>query len=56
MQYNFKKHYYDPYDSLDAKWKVRISHEMLSVGETARLSGFSHQDINRTMPRCLRRK
>lgn len=35
MQYNFKKHYYDPYDSLDAEWKARISHEMLSVGEAA---------------------
>lgn len=56
MQYNFKKHYYDPYDSLDAEWKARISHEMLSVGEAAQLSGFSRQDINRTMPRCLRRK
>ena len=47
MQYNFKKHYYDPYDSLDAEWKVRISHEMLSVGEAALLSGFSRQYINR---------
>ena len=47
MQYNFKKHYYDPYDSLDAAWKVRISHEMLSVGEAALLSGFSRQYINR---------
>lgn len=46
MQYNFKKHYYDPYDSLDAEWKARISHEMLSVGEAAQLSGFSRQDIN----------
>ena len=56
MQYNFKKHYYDPYDSLDAAWKARIPHEMLSVGEAAQLSGFSRQDINRTMPRCLQRK
>ena len=56
MIYNNKKHFYDPYDSLDAEWKARISHEMLSVGEAAQLSGFSRQDINRTMPRCLRRK
>jgi len=51
MIYNNKKHFYDPYDSLDAEWKARISHEMLSVGEAAQLSGFSRQDINRTMPR-----
>ena len=47
MQYNFKKHYYDPYDSLDAAWKARISHDWLSVGEAALLSGFSRQYINR---------
>ena len=47
MQYNFKKHYYDPYDSLDAAWKARISHDWLSVGEAARLSGFSRQYINK---------
>lgn len=47
MQYNFKKHYYDPYDSLDAEWKERISHNWLSVGEAAHLSGFSRQYINR---------
>ena len=51
MIYNNKKHFYDPYDSLDAEWKARISHGMLSVGEAAQLSGFSRQDINRTMPR-----
>ena len=51
MIYNNKKHFHDPYDSLDAEWKARISHEMLSVGEAAQLSGFSRQDINRTMPR-----
>ena len=51
MIYNNKKHFYDPYDSLDAEWKARIPHEMLSVGEAAQLFGFSHQDINRTMPR-----
>ena len=33
MQYNFNKHYYDPYDSLDAEWKARISHDWLSIGE-----------------------
>ena len=47
MQYNFKKHYYDPYDSLDVKWKARISYDCLSVGEAALLSGFSRQYINR---------
>lgn len=47
MQYNFKKHYYDPYDSLDAAWKARISHGMLSVREAAHLSGFSRQYINK---------
>ena len=47
MQYNFKKHYYDPYDSLDAEWKARISHDWLSIGEAACLSGFSRQYINR---------
>ena len=47
MQYNFKKNYYDPYDSLDAAWKARISHDWLSVGEAALLSGFSRQYINR---------
>ena len=47
MIYNNKKHFYDPYDSLDAEWKARISHEMLSVGEAAQLSGFSRQYINR---------
>ena len=47
MQYNFKKHYYDPYDSLDAEWKARISHDWLSIGEAAHLSGFSRQYINR---------
>ena len=56
MIYNNKKHFYDPYDSLDAEWKARHSHEMLSVRKAAQLSGFSRQDINRTMPRCLRRK
>ena len=47
MQYNFNKHYYDPYDSLDVEWKARISHDWLSIGEAACLSGFSHQYINR---------
>lgn len=47
MIYNNKKHFYDPYDSLDAEWKAKISHEMLSVGEAARLSGFSRQHINK---------
>ena len=47
MIYNKKKHFYDPYDSLDAEWKARISHEMLSVREAARLSGFSRQYINK---------
>ena len=47
MIYNNKKHFYDPYDSLDAEWKATISHEMLSVGEAAHLSGFSRQYINR---------
>ena len=42
MQYNFKKHYYDPYDSLDAEWKVRISHEMLSVGHR---TNNCHKDL-----------
>ena len=46
MQYNFKKHYYDPYDSLDAAWKARISHDWLSVGEAALLSDFSRQYID----------
>ena len=27
MEYNNKKHYYDPYDSLDVEWKAKISHE-----------------------------
>lgn len=35
MIYNNKKHLYDPYDSLDAEWKARISHGMLSVREAA---------------------
>ena len=47
MQYNVKKHFCDPYDSLDAAWKARISHDWLSVGEAALLSGFSRQYINR---------
>lgn len=47
MIYNNKKHYYDPYDSLDAGWKARISHETLYVGNVARLSGFSRQYINK---------
>lgn len=47
MIYNNKKHFYDPYDSLDAGWKARISHETLSVGNVARLSGFSRQYINK---------
>ena len=47
MNYNFKKHCYDPYDSLDAEWKARISHDGLSVREAAILSGFSRQYINR---------
>ena len=47
MKYNRKKHYYDPYDSLDVEWKARISHDMLSVGEAAGLSGFCRQYINR---------
>ena len=47
MIYNNKKHFYDPYDSLDAEWKARLSHEMLSVREAARLSGFSRQYINK---------
>ena len=47
MIYNNKKHFYDPYDSLDVEWKATISHEILSVGEAARLSGFSRQYINR---------
>ncbi len=47
MQYNFNKHYYDPYDSLDAEWKARISHDLLSIGEAACLSGFSRQYINK---------
>ncbi len=47
MQYNFKKHYYDPYDSLDVEWKARISHDWLSIGEAACLSNFSRQYINR---------
>ena len=47
MEYNNKKHYYDPYDSLDVDWKAKISHDRLSVGEAAVLSGFSRQYINR---------
>ncbi len=47
MIYNNKKHFYDPYDSLDAEWKARISHGMLSVREAAHLSGFSRQYINK---------
>lgn len=47
MIYNNKKHFYDPYDSLDAEWKARISHEMLSVEEAAQLSEFSRQYINK---------
>ena len=47
MIYNKKKHYYDPYDSLDVEWKARLSHEMLSVGEVAHLSGFSRQYFNK---------
>lgn len=47
MIYNNKKHFYDPYDSLDAEWKARISHEMLSVGEADQLFGFSRQYINK---------
>lgn len=47
MIYNNKKHYYDPYDSLDVDWKAKVSHDRLSVGETAVLSGFSRQYINR---------
>ena len=47
MIYNNKKHYYYPYDSLDVEWKVKISHEMLSTGNAAYLSGFSRQYINR---------
>ena len=47
MKYNKKKHYYDPYDSLDAEWKEKIKLNMLSVGEAASLSGFSRQYINK---------
>ena len=47
MIYNKKKHYYDPYDSLDVEWKARISHEMLSTGNVAHLSGSSPHYINR---------
>ncbi len=47
MEYNNKKHYYDPYDSLDVEWKARVSHDRLSVGKAAILSGFSRQYINR---------
>ena len=47
MNYNKKKHYYDPYDSLDAEWKAKITRNMLSVGEAASLSGFSRQHINK---------
>ena len=32
---------------MDAAWKARISHDWLSVGEAALLSGFSRQYINR---------
>ena len=47
MIHNNKKHFYDPYDSLDVEWKAKISHEMLSTGNVAYLSGFSRQYINR---------
>ena len=47
MTYNFNKHYYDPYDSLDVDWKVKISRGFLSVGDVAALSGFSRQYIHR---------
>ena len=47
MIYNNKKRFYDPYDSLDAEWKARLSHEMLSVREAAQFSGFSRQYINK---------
>ena len=47
MIYNNKKHYYDPYDSLDVEWKAKITHDWLSVGEAAVLSGFSRQYINK---------
>ena len=53
MIYNNKKHFYDPYDSLDAEWKAKISHEMLSVGEAACLSGFSRQYINRLIAKGI---
>lgn len=47
MIYNNKKNFYDPYDSLDAEWKARISHGMLSVREAAHLSEFSRQYISK---------
>ena len=40
MIYNNKKHFYDPYDSLDVEWKAKISHEMLSTGTAAYLSNY----------------
>ena len=47
MMYNFNKHYYDPYDSLDVGWKEKISRGFLSVGDVAILSGFSRQYIHK---------
>ena len=46
---NNKKHFYDPYDSLDAEWKARLSHEMLSVREAARLSDSAASTLTNSL-------
>lgn len=42
---SYQKHYHDPGDHLDMKWKESINTGFISVKEAAELSGFSRQYI-----------
>ena len=47
MNYNFSKHYYDPFIQLkEEEWKDVVSRGFLSISEAATLSGYTRQYIS----------
>ena len=48
MNYNFSKHYYDPFIRLkEEEWKDVVSRGFLSISEAATLSGYTRQYIHK---------
>lgn len=48
MNYNFSKHYYDPFIQVkEEEWKDVVSRGFLSISEAATLSGYTRQYIHK---------